>query len=88
MDSPYFDTQVSDLENPDAMRASVSSQLVTVGTTSISSLTDGASPAATELSSLTYEQWDTPSPNLPLEAPSPSSGINVVMIIVNALADH
>lgn len=75
MDSPCFDTQASHLENCDAMKASmISTQLMNGGTTSISSLTDGASPV-TELSSLTYEHWDTASPHLSIEAPSPSSGM-------------
>lgn len=76
MESLYFDTQASHLDNCDAMKASlISSQLMTGGPTSISSLTDGAS-SVTELSSLTYEQWDAASPHLSMEAPSPnSSGI-------------
>lgn len=73
MDTPYFDTQASAVENPDEFK---SSQLWTGEGSPISSFPDVASPTISDLSSLNFDTWDSATTGSAKEAPSPSSGIS------------
>lgn len=84
MDTPYFDTQASAVENPDEFK---SSQLWTGEGSPISSFPDVASPSISDLSSLNFDTWDSATTGSAKEAPSPSSVMDTNAIEGNGKND-
>lgn len=77
LESPYFDTKATMLENPDEFNAHVFDPVGSDTGSPLSSFQDAASPAAVQSSSLTFEQPDllgATRERLSKDSPSPSSG--------------
>ncbi|XP_009623108.1 uncharacterized protein [Nicotiana tomentosiformis] len=87
LESPYFDTKATMLENPDEFNAHVFDPVGSDTGSPLSSFQDAASPAAVQSSSLTFEQPDllgATRERLSKDSPSPSSVMDTPAIEGNA----